>query len=106
MTDTPIHTLDHLDGAIVCSCGGCKKAIDDALAEMQAINSTQCMQWFMAKALAYSTIAQIVMQGSDPAHQVEARVDRLVTLMASEKSLDYITQQIIVIVEAGRAVKQ
>lgn len=85
--------------ATVCDCGDCKAAIDEALAELQAmLASGKCLHWAGARLSAWLSVVYVLSLGDEtlpPNMQVRPRLERLNSIIGGDAAtLEYIIDRV------------
>lgn len=84
--------------ATVCDCGDCKAAIDEALADLQAIlASGKCLHWATARLPMWAAICSVMSTADDELpenQQTEPRLRRINHIINDLAVLDYIAERV------------
>lgn len=105
MTDKTPTTVDPYadlyDDVEMCSCGTCRAAVDEALADFQRdIRGDKCPAWWVAKIATQLTLIRLIIDGTNGGDDMEARLIYMTDMLAKNRSLDYLLAQYNAIVSA------
>lgn len=105
MTDKTPTTVDPFaalyDDVEMCSCGTCRAAVDEALADFQRdLQGGKCPAWWIAKLATQVALLHIAIDGTGGGGALNARFSYLAEKLTDDSSLEYLLAQYNAIVSA------